>query len=59
MSIASRFSSQGETVEEAFEMIKDSTEGHLEVEAERKKKKAGDIVRVKCKEQDLTLAIPK
>jgi predicted RNase H-like HicB family nuclease len=33
-------SSQGDTVEEALEMIKDSIKGHLEVEAERKKKKA-------------------
>ena len=33
-------SSQGDTVEEALEMIKDAIKGHLEVEAERKKKKA-------------------
>jgi predicted RNase H-like HicB family nuclease len=33
-------SSQGDTVEEALEMIRDSIKGHLEVEAERKKKKA-------------------
>lgn len=33
-------SSQGDTVEEALEMIKDSIKGHLEVEAEKKKKKA-------------------
>ncbi len=33
-------SSQGDTVEEALDMIKDSIEGHLDVEAERKKKKA-------------------
>jgi predicted RNase H-like HicB family nuclease len=33
-------SSQGDTVEEALEMIKDSIKGHLEVGAERKKKKA-------------------
>jgi predicted RNase H-like HicB family nuclease len=32
--------SQGDTVEEALEMIKDAIKGHLEVEAERKKKKA-------------------
>ncbi len=33
-------SSQGDTVEEALEMIKDAIKGHLEVAAERKKKKA-------------------
>jgi predicted RNase H-like HicB family nuclease len=33
-------SSQGDTIEEALEMIRDSIKGHLEVEAERKKKKA-------------------
>ena len=33
-------SSQGETVEEALAMIKDAIKGHLEVEAERKRKKA-------------------
>ncbi len=33
-------SSQGDTVEEALAMIKDAIKGHLEVEAERKKKKA-------------------
>ena len=33
-------SSQGDTIEEALEMIKDAIKGHLEVEAERKKKKA-------------------
>jgi predicted RNase H-like HicB family nuclease len=32
--------SQGDTIEEALEMIKDAIKGHLEVEAERKKKKA-------------------
>jgi len=32
--------SQGDTVEEALEMIKDAIKGHLEVEAEKKKKKA-------------------
>ena len=32
-------SSQGETVEEALAMIKDAIKGHLEVEAERKRKK--------------------
>jgi len=32
--------SQGETVEEALEMIKDAIKGHLEVEGEKKKKKA-------------------
>jgi predicted RNase H-like HicB family nuclease len=32
--------SQGDTVEETLEMIKDAIKGHLEVEAERKKKKA-------------------
>jgi len=32
--------SQGDTVEEALEMIKDSIKGHLEVEAEKKKRKA-------------------
>jgi predicted RNase H-like HicB family nuclease len=32
--------SQGDTVEEALAMIKDAIKGHLEVEAERKKKKA-------------------
>ena len=32
--------SQGDTVEEALEMIKDAIKGHLEVEKERKKKKA-------------------
>jgi predicted RNase H-like HicB family nuclease len=31
--------SQGDTVEEALEMIKDSIKGHLEVEAEKSKKK--------------------
>jgi len=31
---------QGDTVEEALEMIKDAIKGHLEVAAERKKKKA-------------------
>ncbi len=33
-------SSQGDTVEEALAMIKDAIKGHLEVETERKKKKA-------------------
>ncbi len=33
-------SSQGDTVEEALAMIKDAIKGHLEVVAERKKKKA-------------------
>ena len=33
-------SSQGDTVEVALEMIKDAIKGHLEVEAEKKKKKA-------------------
>ena len=33
-------SSQGETVEEALAMVKDAIKGHLEVEAERKRKKA-------------------
>jgi predicted RNase H-like HicB family nuclease len=33
-------SSQGDTLEEALDMIKDAIKGHLEVEAERKKKKA-------------------
>jgi predicted RNase H-like HicB family nuclease len=33
-------SSQGDTVEEALDMIKDAIKGHLEVEAERKKKRA-------------------
>lgn len=33
-------SSQGDTVEEALAMIKDAIRGHLEVEAERKKKKS-------------------
>ncbi len=33
-------SSQGDTVEEALEMIKDAIKGHLAVQAERKKKKA-------------------
>jgi predicted RNase H-like HicB family nuclease len=33
-------SSQGDTVEEALEMIKDAIKGHLEVQAEKKKKKA-------------------
>ncbi len=33
-------SSQGDTVEEALEMIKDAIKGHIKVEAERKKKKA-------------------
>ncbi len=33
-------SSQGDTVEEALEMIKDAIKGHLEVEGERKRKKA-------------------
>ncbi len=33
-------SSQGDTVEEALQMIKDAIKGHLEVAAERKKKKA-------------------
>lgn len=33
-------SSQGDTVEEALDMIKDAIRGHLEVEAERKKKRA-------------------
>lgn len=33
-------SSQGDTVEEALEMIKDAIKGHLEIEAVRKKKKA-------------------
>ncbi len=32
--------SQGETVEESLEMIKDAIKGHLEVEGEKKKKKA-------------------
>jgi len=32
--------SQGETVEEALEMIKDAIKGHLEVTAEKKKKRA-------------------
>lgn len=32
-------SSQGDTVEEELEMIKDAIKGHLAVEAERKKKK--------------------
>ena len=32
--------SQGETVEEALEMIKDAIKGHLEVMAEKKKKRA-------------------
>jgi predicted RNase H-like HicB family nuclease len=32
--------SQGDTVEEALEMIKDAIKGHLEVTAERKRKKA-------------------
>ena len=31
--------SQGDTVEETLEMIKDAIKGHLEIEAERKKKK--------------------
>jgi len=33
-------SSQGDTVEEALEMIKDAIKGHLEVAAEKKKKRA-------------------
>jgi predicted RNase H-like HicB family nuclease len=33
-------SSQGDTVEEALEMIKDAVKGHLAVQTERKKKKA-------------------
>ena len=33
-------SSQGDTVEEALEMIKDAVKGHLAVQAEKKKKKA-------------------
>ena len=33
-------SSQGDTVEEALQMIKDAIKGHLEVQAEKKKKKA-------------------
>lgn len=33
-------SSQGDTVEEVLEMIKDAIKGHLEIEAVRKKKKA-------------------
>ena len=33
-------SSQGDTVEETLEMIKDAIKGHLVVQAERKKKKA-------------------
>ncbi len=33
-------SSQGDTVEEALEMIKDAIKGHIEVALERKKKKA-------------------
>ena len=33
-------SSQGDTVEEALEMIKDAIKGHLEVEGEKKGKKA-------------------
>jgi DNA-binding transcriptional MerR regulator len=33
-------SSQGDTVEEALEMIRDSIKGHLEIAAEKKKKKA-------------------
>jgi predicted RNase H-like HicB family nuclease len=33
-------SSQGDTVEEALDMIKDAVKGHLEVASERKKKKA-------------------
>ncbi len=31
--------SQGETIEEALAMIKDAIEGHLEVEAEKGKRK--------------------
>ncbi len=33
-------SSQGDTIEEALEMIKDAVKGHLAVQAEKKKKKA-------------------
>jgi predicted RNase H-like HicB family nuclease len=33
-------SSQGDTIEEALEMIKDAIKGHLAVQAEKKKKKA-------------------
>lgn len=32
--------SQGDTVEEALEMIKDAIKGHLEITAEKKKKRA-------------------
>jgi len=36
--------SQGDTVEKALEMIKDAIKGHLEVTAEKKKKRAIPVV---------------
>jgi len=40
MSRASGCSSQGDSVEEALDMIKDAIKGHLEVEEELKKEKS-------------------